>query len=52
MSRFTLHPRGPYALAASTAFLEGFALAAYEGEPGVLRLAFVADPAFAPGGAR
>jgi len=39
MSRFTLRPRGPYALAA------------YNGEPGVLRLAFVADPAFAPGGA-
>jgi len=51
MSRFTLRPRGPYALAASTAFLEGFAPATYEGEPGVLRLAFVADPAFAPGGA-
>jgi len=51
VSHFTLHPRGPYALAASTAFLEGFAPAAYDGEPGVLRLAFVADPAFAPGGA-
>ncbi len=51
MSRFTLHPRDPNALAASTAVLEGFAPAAYEGEPGVLRLAVVADPAFAPGGA-
>ena len=42
--RFELTPRGPYSLAASARFLEGFAPAAYDGG-GVdhMRLAFVAD---------
>lgn len=45
MERFELHPRGPYALAASARFLEGFAPAAYAAgaAPGHLHLAFVAD---------
>jgi DNA-3-methyladenine glycosylase II len=44
VERFELHPRGPYALAASVRFLEGFAPAAYESAtPGHLHLAFVAD---------
>ncbi len=44
MERFELRPRGPYALAASVRFLEGFAPAAYESAtPGHLHLAFVAD---------
>jgi DNA-3-methyladenine glycosylase II len=37
-------PRGPFSLAASTAFLEGFTPASYDDAPdGVLRLAFPAD---------
>jgi len=41
---FELRPRGPYALAASVRFLEGFAPAAYESAtPGHLHMAFVAD---------
>jgi hypothetical protein len=44
--RFELRPVGPYSLAASVRFLEGFAPAAYEGhEEGHLHLAFVADGA-------
>jgi DNA-3-methyladenine glycosylase II len=40
-TRFTLHPRGPYSLAASARFLEGFAPAAHEAAPeGHLHLAF------------
>ncbi len=40
-SRFTLHSRGPYSLAASGRFLEGFAPAAHEAAPeGHLHLAF------------
>ena len=51
MSRFELQALGPFSLAASTRFLGGFAPAAYEATgDGVLRLAFVADPAFQPGG--
>lgn len=51
MSGFSLLPRGPFSLAASTRFLEGFAPAAYRGgDDRVLRLAFVADPAFRLGG--
>lgn len=39
-SRFTLHPRGPYSLAASARFLEAFAPAAHEAGPeGHLHLA-------------
>ena len=42
--RFELRPIGPYSLAASVRFLEGFAPAAYGGhEGGHLHLAFVAD---------
>lgn len=41
---FELRPTGPYSLAASIKFLEGFAPAAYEGHRAcTLRLAFVAD---------
>lgn len=41
---FELRPVGPYSLAASVRFLEGFAPAAYEGnKEGHLHLAFVAD---------
>jgi len=44
VERFEVRPRGPYALAASIRFLEGFAPAAYEGAvPGHLHLAIVAD---------
>ena len=44
VNRFEFVPRGPYSLAASARFLEGFAPAVYDGG-GVdhLRLAFVAD---------
>jgi len=42
--RFELRPVGPYSLAASVRFLEGFTPAAYEGhKEGHLHLAFVAD---------
>ena len=41
---FEIHVMGPYSLAASVRFLEGFAPAAYQGgETDILRLAFVAD---------
>lgn len=44
MTRFELVPRGPFSLAASAAFLEGFAPAAHRGaESGHLHLAFVPD---------
>ena len=44
MERFELRPRGPYALAASVRFLEGFAPAAYDSAtPGHLHMAFIAD---------
>ena len=50
MERFELRPRGPYALAASVRFLEGFAPAAYDGAaPGHLHMAFVADSGVAVG---
>jgi DNA-3-methyladenine glycosylase II len=46
MSTFELIPQGPFSLAASAAFLEGFGPAAYQGaEAGHLHLAFVADGA-------
>lgn len=42
--RFEIAPEGPYSLAQSMRFLEGFAPAAYEGDGSEsLRLAFVAD---------
>ncbi len=51
VERFALRPRGPYALAASVRFLEGFAPAAYDGAaPGHLHLAFVADAGAAVAG--
>lgn len=50
MSGFALLPRGPFSLAASTRFLKGFAPAAEGGDDHVLRLGFVADPAFRRGG--
>ena len=44
MESFEIKPEGPYSLAASIRFLEGFTPAAYEGgETGNLRLVFVAD---------
>jgi hypothetical protein len=44
MTSFELAPEGPFSLAASRAFLEGFAPAAYRGsEEGHLHLAFVPD---------
>ena len=44
MTRFEITPKGPYSLAAASAFLEGFTPAAQPpGEPGHLHLAFVAD---------
>jgi len=44
VERFELRPHGPYALAASVRFLEGFAPAAYDGGvPGHLHMAFIAD---------
>ena len=42
--RFEIDPVGPYALASSARFLEGFAPAAYKGDGrDGLRFAFVAD---------
>ena len=44
VGKFEIRPVGPYSLAASARFLEGFAPAAYEGGgEDYLRLAFVAD---------
>jgi DNA-3-methyladenine glycosylase II len=44
VTRFELAPRGPFSLAASAAFLEGFAPAAHRrAEAGHLHLAFVVD---------
>lgn len=43
-ARFTIEPRGPFSLATSVNFLEGFTPAAYEGAPpGHLHLAFPVD---------
>ena len=42
--RFEIRPAGPYSLASSAKFLEGFTPAAYEGDGADhLRLAFMAD---------
>jgi DNA-3-methyladenine glycosylase II len=45
MATITITPRGPFSLAASGAFLEGFAPARYPGNApdGAIRLAFPAD---------
>src|SRR6202044_1251555 len=40
MATFTLAARGPFSLAASTRFLEGFTPAGYTGAAGPLELAF------------
>ncbi len=51
MDRFALKPLGPYSLAASVRFLEGFVPAAYtRAEAGHFHLAFVADGRFAVAG--
>lgn len=53
IGRFELVPRGPFSLAASIRFLEGFAPAAYAGDgPDHLDLAFVADGGEAVAGVR
>ncbi len=44
MTDFTLIPRGPFSLVASTRFLEGFTPAGYRGaQEGVLDLAFAVE---------
>lgn len=53
METFTLVPRGPFALAASIAFLEGFTPASYGGVPaGVLELAFPVEGSWRTAGVR
>jgi hypothetical protein len=50
MTTFELVPAGPFSLAASAAFLEGFSPAAYRGvEAGHLHLAFVMGRRRRPG---
>ena len=53
MTSFTLIPRGPFSLAASTRFLEGFAPAGYTGaQEGVLDLAFAVEGSWQTVGVR
>jgi DNA-3-methyladenine glycosylase II len=53
METFALVPRGPFSLAASIGFLEGFTPAAYRGEgPGVLELAFPVEGSWRTVGVR
>jgi DNA-3-methyladenine glycosylase II len=53
MRTFTLHPRGPFSLAASTRFLEGFTPAAYAGTANSpLELAFPAEGSWQTVGVR
>ena len=53
METFTLVPRGPYSLAASIRFLEGFTPASYSSAPdGVLELAFPAEGSWRTVGVR
>jgi DNA-3-methyladenine glycosylase II len=53
METFTLVPRGPFSLAASIAFLEGFAPASYSGATGgVLELAFPVEGSWRTAGVR
>ena len=53
MTRFTLTARGPFSLAASTRFLEGFAPAGYTGaQEGVLDLAFAVEGSWQTVGVR
>src|ERR1700761_5841919 len=53
METFTLVPRGPFSLAASIRFLEGFTPASYSHAPdGVLELAFPAEGSWRTVGVR
>jgi DNA-3-methyladenine glycosylase II len=53
METFTLVPRGPFSLAASIAFLEGFTPASYSGATdGVLELAFPVESSWQTAGVR
>jgi DNA-3-methyladenine glycosylase II len=53
METFTLVPRGPFSLAASIAFLEGFTPASYSGAAnGVLELAFPVEGSWRTAGVR
>jgi DNA-3-methyladenine glycosylase II len=53
METFTLVPRGPFSLAASIAFLEGFTPASYGGAPAsVLELAFPVEGSWRTAGVR
>jgi DNA-3-methyladenine glycosylase II len=53
METFTLVPRGPFSLAASIRFLEGFTPASYSGAPdGALELAFPAEGSWRTVGVR
>ena len=53
MKTFTLVPRGPFSLAASIAFLEGFTPASYSGVPdGTLELAFPVEGSWRTAGVR
>jgi DNA-3-methyladenine glycosylase II len=52
MATFTLTARGPFSLAASTRFLEGFTPAGYTGAAGPLELAFPVEGSWATAGVR
>jgi hypothetical protein len=53
METFTLVPRGPFSLAASIAFLEGFTPASYSDVPdGTLELAFPVEGSWRTAGVR
>ena len=53
METFTLVPRGPFSLAASIKFLEGFTPAGHSGAAdGVLQLAFPVDGSWRTAGGR
>src|ERR1700733_4661064 len=52
MATFTLAARGPFSLAASTRFLEGFTPAGYTGAAGPLELAFPVEGRWATAGVR
>src|ERR1700722_1597663 len=52
MATFTLAARGPFSLAASTRFLEGFTPAGYTGAAGPLELAFPVEGSWPTAGVR
>ena len=52
MATFTLTARGPFSLAASTRFLEGFTPAGYTGAAGPLELAFPVEGRWLTAGVR